>query len=62
MNKIKRDAFTYPITVKAALFASLVVLSCCQGCMTQTIRNEPDGNIVSTRTVWIWQKNPSAHK
>jgi hypothetical protein len=42
--------------------AILVVLSCCAGCMTQTIKSEPEGNVVSTRTIWIWQKDFWVHK
>jgi hypothetical protein len=39
------------------LVAILIGVTCCSGCMTQTITSKEDGKVVSKRTIWIWQKD-----
>lgn len=47
--------------MRYVVFAILIGLACCGGCMTRTVTTQAgvgqsSGRIVSSRTIWIWQK------
>jgi len=57
----KREPMRYTV------FAMLIGLACCGGCMTQTVTRktgmgQSEGKVLSSRTIWIWQKEFWVHK
>jgi len=54
---VQQKQFSLLRAAHRQILALSMVLACCGGCMTQTTTNGTDAKVVSSRTIWIWQKD-----